>query len=347
MKRVIVVVVVLVVGLSVLIGWKIYAQNEAEQGPASGSGVVEGDGVDLSARLAARVARVAVEEGATVEEGAVILELDCDEPETGLAEARARLGAAQAQARAARFQADAAQRSSGAARASVGAVGAEIAALDAQRDVAAREAARVESMGEHAALSRRDQARTAATGLNARARAARSSRSASRRQAEAAVSQAAAALSQAAAAEESVAAVQALVRRAELAVAECQILAPRAGVVERIYYEPGELVMPGSVVARIVDPNLVRVTFYLPNADAERARVGMEARVVADALDGRTFAATVRRLGLEAEFTPRNIQTRTDRDRLVYPVELDIPNGEGLLRPGMPVTVTLPPSTGG
>jgi HlyD family secretion protein len=43
-----------------------------------------------------------------------------------------------------------------------------------------------------------------------------------------------------------------------------------------------------------------------------------------------------------AEFTPRNIQTRTDRDRLVYPVEVWIANPEGKLRPGMPVQVTLP-----
>jgi HlyD family secretion protein len=43
-----------------------------------------------------------------------------------------------------------------------------------------------------------------------------------------------------------------------------------------------------------------------------------------------------------AEFTPRNIQTRTDRDRLVYPVEVALGNSAGKLRPGMPVQVSLP-----
>jgi len=45
---------------------------------------------------------------------------------------------------------------------------------------------------------------------------------------------------------------------------------------------------------------------------------------------------------VEAEFTPRNVQTREDRDRLVYAVEVAIPNPKGLLRPGMPVEITIP-----
>ena len=52
-------------------------------------------------------------------------------------------------------------------------------------------------------------------------------------------------------------------------VAECTVRAPRAGVLERVYYEPGELVMMGSLVARLVDPQLVNVTFYLANADVD------------------------------------------------------------------------------
>jgi len=46
-------------------------------------------------------------------------------------------------------------------------------------------------------------------------------------------------------------------------------------------------------------------------------------------------------VSLEAEFTPRNIQTRTDRDRLVYPGEVRVVNRDGKLRSGMPVQVTL------
>lgn len=341
MKRVIVVVVIVALVMTGAIAWKIHAQNEALTGPASGSGVIEGEGVDLSARLSARVRRALAEEGAAIEANAVLIELECDEPEARLAEAQARLDAARAQADAARGQAEAARRQSSAARASVAAARAQVGAASAQRDVAEREAERVAQMGEHAALSRRDQAQAAASGLDAQAQAARAAQTASARQASAANAQADAASSQAEAAERSIAALEAVVRAAQLQVAECTIRAPRAGIVERVYYDPGELVMPGSTVARIVDPSVVTATFYLPNADVDEARVGMHARVEADAYPGQTFEGVVDRIALEAEFTPRNIQTRSDRDRLVYPVEVRISNEEHRLRPGMPVTVTL------
>ena len=341
MKKVVVAVVVAIIVLTGTLAWKIRAQDDAENGPPSGSGVVEGEAADVSSRLGARIAEIHLAEGDAVVAGAVLITLECDEPETRLAEAEARLAAMRAQAQGAGAQASAAQNQSLAARASVGASGANIAALDAQSQIAIREAERLESMGTHASVSRRDQARTAATRLDAQARAARAARSASQRQARAAQESASAAAAQAESATQQIAAASAVVHAAELAVAECQVRAPRAGTVERIYYERGELVMPGSVVARVVDPAFVRATFYLPNADIDAAEVGASARVAADAYPDRTFEATVRRVGLEAEFTPRNIQTRTDRDRLVFPVEVRVPNTEGLLRTGMPVSVTL------
>jgi HlyD family secretion protein len=85
----------------------------------------------------------------------------------------------------------------------------------------------------------------------------------------------------------------------------------------------------------------VRATFYLPNAELAAARPQGQARVEADAYPGREFNGSVLSVSAQAEFTPRNIQTRTDRDRLVYAVEVAVPNPEHALRPGMPVRVTL------
>ncbi len=69
---------------------------------------------------------------------------------------------------------------------------------------------------------------------------------------------------------------------------------------------------------------------------------GARAIVAADAFPREAFEGTVRTVAFEAEFTPRNIQTRTDRDRLVYPIEVVVRNRDGKLRAGMPVQVTLP-----
>ena len=138
-----------------------------------------------------------------------------------------------------------------------------------------------------------------------------------------------------------VSASEAAVRRAALAVDECEVRAPRAGWVDQRFFEPGELAPPGAPLVRLVDLSTVTATFYLPNAELSAARIGGAAVVRADAWPDRAFHGRIVTVGTEAAFTPRNIQTRTDRDRLVYPIEIELDNADAALRPGMPVEVTL------
>ncbi|MFT7579058.1 MAG: HlyD family secretion protein, partial [Myxococcota bacterium] len=130
--------------------------------------------------------------------------------------------------------------------------------------------------------------------------------------------------------------------RAAVVVRDCTILAPLAGSVTQRNYEPGEFVMPGARVLTLVDTAEVRATFFLPNAELANAVPGRAVEVVADALPDTVIGGTIIRVGTEAEFTPRNVQTRDDRDRLVYAVEVVIPNADGQLRPGMPVEIEIP-----
>jgi HlyD family secretion protein len=113
-------------------------------------------------------------------------------------------------------------------------------------------------------------------------------------------------------------------------------------MLDELPHEVGELVAAGQPLARLVDIAEVKATFYLPNAEIGAARPGGKATVAADAFPDRKFEGTIASVSARAEFTPRNIQTRSDRDRLVYPVEVRVANPDGLLRPGMPVQVTLP-----
>ncbi len=92
----------------------------------------------------------------------------------------------------------------------------------------------------------------------------------------------------------------------------------------------------------MIDLATVKATFFLPNAELARARIGAPAEVRVDTYPGRVFAGTVRHVASEAEFTPRNVQTREDRDRLVYAVEVVLENAAGELRAGMPAEVILP-----
>jgi HlyD family secretion protein len=139
-----------------------------------------------------------------------------------------------------------------------------------------------------------------------------------------------------------VAAVRAAGDRARLLVEECRLSAPISGIVQSRNYEPGEAVLPGNVLLTLIDLSEVTTTFYLPNAELAAARPGTRVEVVADAWPGRVFEGTITRVSAEADFTPRNVQTREDRDRLVYAVDVRIPNPEGRLRAGMPVEVTIP-----
>ena len=334
---------------------RISAQRASEAGPSGGSGVVEGTSYDLGSRIGGRIRSIAVREGQEVHAGDLVVELDCAEPQAHLDEADARISVAEAQVGAARAQHEAARaaiqvarRSGGAARALTGAADAQAAVLSTHEATAERELARIGALGEYAPAQRRDTAQDSLDALRHQQEAADAQRRASRAQAsvtsaQASVSSAQAEGAQAAleAAERTLAAVQAVRRIAQLGVDECRVLASHDGTVDEVLYEVGEVVGPGTSLVRVVDLTELSATFYLPNAELSAATIGGVAHVVADAWPGRAFDGTVDTVANEAEFTPRTVQTRTDRDRLVYPIEVHIPNPERLLRPGMPVQVTL------
>lgn len=341
MKRMLVAVFVAVVVLSALLGWKIYAQKLAMEGPAGGSGVVEGTTIRLSSRAGGRIAELPVREGQSVAAGDLILRLDCVEPTALLAQAQAQAEGARQQANAALRVASAAGAAAGAARAVAQAAEAQSRAAGAQVDAAARQASRLDAAINDVSAAMRDQARATADGMQAQSDAASAQRRAGSAQADAAGDQAAAASSNAEAAAQAIIAAEAALERARVSAAECEVRAPRAGVVQLLPYEEGELVGVGATLATIVDLAVVKATFYLPNNDLAAARPGGKATVTADPWPDRVFEGAVATIATEPEFTPRNIQTRSDRDRLVYKVEVDVPNAEGLLRPGMPVEVQL------
>lgn len=274
-------------------------------------------------------------------EGDLLLELDCTEPQARLAEAEARVAAAEDQANAARAQVEAAGRQQRAASAAARATAAQVAIVEANREAAAREQARVHSLGEFVPPMQRDQAGDAVRALLSQESAARAQASASRAQAAVVGAQVDAAASNEAAARHALEAVRAIRALAQLAVDECAVRARRDGIVETVYFDAGELVSPGAPLVRVVDLREVTATFYLPNAEVGAVTPGARAEVVADAWPDVRFQGVVSTISLEAAFTPRTVQTRSDRDRLVYPVEVRIDNHDGRLRPGMPVQVTV------
>ena len=347
MRRVVIVLAVLVAVLTTLISLRLWTQARALSAPSGGSGEIEGITVDLSSRVGARIAEVKVREGQRVKQGDLLLRLDCSDPQAQLAEAEARLAVGRAQAVAAGAQATASERNRVAAGASQDAAKAQAQALQAQAEAAVRQAKRLASIPADVAASNLDQTEASASGLSSQAAAARAQAAASAEQVRASQAGIHAASAQAEAALAQVRAGEAQVVRMRLLVDECEIRAPRDAEVAKLPHEAGELVSPSTTLVRLVDLSAMTATFYLPNAEVGAVKPGGRAVVVADAWPDEEFEGTVKTVALEAEFTPRNIQTRTDRDRLVYPVEVAVVNRDGKLRDGMPVQVTLERSSNG
>lgn len=323
------------------LGLRLAYQASAASGPAGGAGTVEGEPRIVSARVGGRVVTVHVAEGAAVEAGAALMTLDCLDAEAARDEAAARLAAAKAQADAAAGTATATRRTADVARQQAAASSAQAAAVAAQQAQAERTAARLAALGEDVAADRREAAQTAATGLAAQHTGAAASAGAVAAQLRVSDAQGSAATASARAASETVHALQAGYDRALRNVEECVVRSPIAGRVETLPWHAGELVGPGVPLARVIDLTDLTVTFYLPNAEIGAVSPGAPVDVVADAFPDETFAATIETIALRAEFTPRNIQTRTDRDRLVFPVQVRLNNADERLRPGMPVDVRL------
>lgn len=127
-----------------------------------------------------------------------------------------------------------------------------------------------------------------------------------------------------------------------LALAETQLgyatlKAPSAGVILSKNIEPMEYVSPGTPVVTMADLRQVWVRAFVEETDLGRVKVGQRAFVTTDTFPGKRYEGRVSFIASEAEFTPKAVQTRKERTRLVYRIKIDLPNPAMELKPGMPV----------
>ncbi len=122
---------------------------------------------------------------------------------------------------------------------------------------------------------------------------------------------------------------------------DCRPVSPIGGRMITKYVESGELVAVGKPLLRLAKLDTVWVEIYLPPKDLARIKLGNEALV--DPEDGRSepIKGWVSWISAEAEFTPKNVQTKDARADLVYGVKVTIANPEEELKIGMPVMVTI------
>jgi len=114
------------------------------------------------------------------------------------------------------------------------------------------------------------------------------------------------------------------------------LVAPSGGMVMAKHIEPGEQVAPGTPVITIGDLENVWVRAYIAETDLGKVKVGQKARVTTDTWPGRKYEGRVSFIASEAEFTPKNVQTREERVKLVYRIKVTLANPARELKPGMP-----------
>lgn len=149
--------------------------------------------------------------------------------------------------------------------------------------------------------------------------------------------------------EEELSALQAQAQQARAAQAEAEsvladltIRAPTDGVVLARMVDGGEVVAAGTPLLDLVNLDRLYLQVYVPEVEIGKVRRGLPAQVYTDAYPDQPFSSTVRYISSRAEFTPKEVQTKDERVKLIYAVRLYLDANPGYrLTPGMPADAVL------
>jgi HlyD family secretion protein len=363
--------------LVILLALWIVHTVRARYARAEYSGTVETREIAIGSKVGGRVTGVFAEEGQTVKAGTVLVRFECDQLQAQRAEAAAAITEAQAnldrmlrgnrpeeiaQAQAAAETAKAAfeEARNGARPQELEQAQADYAAAKADATNAAGYYDRMAKLAATDTISRQqfDDARDRRDAAAQRAEAARQrlallqagTRAEDLRAAQHRYQQAEAASILAVkgsrredieASRGRLAAAQAQAAGLDAQLKECVLAAPADAAVEVVSVRPGDLVSAGRIVVSLLEPSQLWVRIYIPETELARIRIGQTAEVRVDSYPGRAFTGRVQQIASQAEFLPRNVQTREDREHQVFGVKVQVDNPQAALKSGMAASVRL------
>jgi HlyD family secretion protein len=269
------------------ISWYAWHTAQSERipaGVASGNGRIEATEYDIATKLAGRVLSVAAQEGDMVEAGQVLATMDTDDLQAQLREAQAGLR----EARQSREYALAI-----------------VEQRESELTFAQAELRRSTQLVEQGHVSQElvDQQRTALRSAQAALKAAGI---------------------QVVQAEAGIEAAEARIDRLQSDIADSQLKTPIRGRVLYRLAEPGEVLAAGGKVMSVLDLTDVYMTIFLPTSEAGRVTLGSEARIVLDAIPQYRIPAKVSFVAARAQFTPKSVETRAERDKLMFRIKVKI-----------------------
>jgi len=301
-------------------------QRAATDGPIVASGHVEATEVLVSSKLPGHLERLSVEEGTVVQAGQELARVETTDTRLALDTARAERALADAELR---------LRVAGSRVEDVREAAAQVARAEADLAGARKELDRMDGLlaSGSGTTKARDDARTrhdlAAASLDAaRARLSRLRAGSRREEIEAARAR--------------LQAADARIAQLEQQLKDAVIASPVAGVVSEKLAEVGELLARGTGIVVVSDLPNAWLNAYVAETDLARLRLGQQAEVVTD--DGQARKGRLSFVASRAEFTPKNVQTRDERVKLVYRIKVALDNADGLFKPGMPSTARLQPA---
>ena len=142
-------------------------------------------------------------------------------------------------------------------------------------------------------------------------------------------------------AEAAVKAAEAGVRLLKKKIYDSFVISPIDGEITDFYYESGEMVPAYSILCGVNNPAQAEVKIYVAETDLGKIRTGMNAKIFSDSYPDEPIIGKVTKISDEAEFTPKTIQTKEERTKLVYEVTISAENPDDILKGGMPVDVEI------
>lgn len=125
-------------------------------------------------------------------------------------------------------------------------------------------------------------------------------------------------------------------------ISDCFVVSSINGTIVKKFVEKGEIVGYGTPLFKIASIDTMEMKVYIPETELGKIKLGQEVIIHTDSYPNKEYKGKVVFISNEAEFTPKNIQTKDERVTLVFAIKLKIPNPNEELKAGMPADVKIP-----
>jgi HlyD family secretion protein len=285
-SRLVLLVSLLIIGAGAGTGWSWWQhyQSRLPLGIASGNGRLEADEIDIDTKFAGRIAKLFVDEGDMVTAGQLVALMDTRDLEASLKKDQSVVNQAERTLDEARANLKQQQTVVKLAKQE----------LDRTASLVPKGFATVELLDQH------------------------------RQQMDGAVAAENAAAHKVGQAEHALDAARYSVELDRVNIVDNALVAPREGRIQYRVANVGEVLAAGGKVFTMLDTSYVYMDVYLPTAEAGRIRLGSDARIVLDAYPAHAIPAKVVFIASQAQFTPKTVETKDERDKLMFRIRVRI-----------------------